>query len=106
MARRAKGAPRMQASQPNLFLRDDTLLGICQGLGDDFGFNPLWLRILFAAGLIWNPVYDIGAYLALGSLVLLTRLIVPNPRASKAAAAAGAPAEAANANAEALPVAA
>jgi phage shock protein C len=98
----------MQASQPNLFLRDDNLLGVCQAIGDDFGFNPLWLRILFASALIWNPVYDISAYLALGAVVLLSRLIVPNPRARKAAAApAGeAPVEAANANAQALPVAA
>ncbi len=96
----------MQASQPNLFLRDDTLLGVCQGLGEDFGFNPLWLRIVFAAALIWNPVYDIGAYLALGSVVLVSRLIVRNPRPAKVSAEAEAPAAAANGNAEALPVAA
>ena len=96
----------MQASQPNLFLRDDTLLGVCQGIGDDFGFNPLWLRILFAAALIWNPVYDVGAYLALGSVVLLSRLIVRNPRPAKTSAEAEAPVAAANGNAEALPVAA
>ena len=73
----------MQASQPNLFLRDDTLLGVCQGIGDDFGFNPLWLRIAFAAALIWNPVYDVSAYLALGAVVLVSRLIVRNPRSAK-----------------------
>jgi len=95
----------MQASSPNLFLRDDTLLGVCQGLGEDFGFNPLWLRILFAAGLIWNPVYDISAYLALGAIVLVSRLIIRNPRAAKTVVAAE-PVQAANANAEALPVAA
>jgi len=95
----------MQASQPNLFLRDDTLLGVCQAIGDDFGFSPLWLRIAFAAALIWNPMYDIGAYLALGAVVLLSRLIVRAPRRPKAATAA-APAEAANANADALAVAA
>jgi phage shock protein C len=96
----------MQASQPNLFLRDDTLLGVCQGIGDDFGFNPLWLRIAFAAALIWNPVYDVSAYLALGAVVLVSRLIVRNPRSATAAAEAAAPADAANANAEALAVAA
>ena len=95
----------MQASSPNLFLRDDTLLGVCQGLGEDFGFSPVWLRILFAAGLIWNPVYDISAYLALGAIVLVSRLIVRNPRAAKKVAEAE-PVQAANANAEALRVAA
>ena len=95
----------MQASSPNLFLRDDTLLGVCQGLGEDFGFSPVWLRILFAAGLIWNPVYDISAYLALGAIVLVSRLIVRNPRPAKTVVEA-ASAEATNANAEALPIAA
>lgn len=97
----------MQASQPNLFLRDDNLLGVCQGIGEDFGINPLWLRIPFAAALIWNPVYDISAYLALGAVVLVSRLLVPKPRRSKAVVArTEAPAEAANAEAEALPIAA
>src|SRR3954471_6858756 len=96
----------MQASSPNLFLRDDNLLGVCQGLGEDFGFNPLWLRILFAAGLIWNPVYDIGAYLALGTIVLVSRLIVRNPRQPKAAVPVEARSETANAEQEALPIAA
>ena len=65
----------------------------------------MWLRILFAAGLIWNPVYDISAYLALGVVVLVSRLIVRNPRAAKKVAEAE-PVQAANANAEALRVAA
>ena len=97
----------MQVSKPNPLLRDDTLLGVCQAIGDDFGFSPVWLRVLFGAGLIWNPVYDISAYLALGAVVLLSRLIVRNPRQPKAAKAAAAPAEAAAAvEPEALPIAA
>ena len=96
----------MQASHPNLVLRDDTLLGVCQAIGDDFGFNPLWLRIIFASGLIWNPVYDISAYLALGAIVLVSRLIVRTPRQPRAAAPSEARTEAANVNAEALSVAA
>ncbi|MDB5694146.1 MAG: hypothetical protein JWO81_3209, partial [Alphaproteobacteria bacterium] len=35
----------MQSPQPALPFRDDNILGICQAVGDDFGFNPLWLRI-------------------------------------------------------------
>jgi len=96
----------MQVSNPNPFLRDDTMLGVCQAIGEDFGFSPVWLRVLFGAGLIWNPVYDISAYLALGAIVLVSRLIVRNPRRPKAAVAATAPAETAAAGPEALPIAA
>jgi phage shock protein PspC (stress-responsive transcriptional regulator) len=60
----------------NLLTRNDTLLGICQGLGEDFGFNPLWLRIVFATGLLWNPTVMVAGYLGLGVLVLASRLIV------------------------------
>ena len=72
----------MQANQGNLLTRDDTILGVCQGLGEDLGFNPLWLRIAFAVLLYLNPVAAIGGYFGLGVIVLATRLLVPNPRRS------------------------
>lgn len=81
----------MHSPQPSLFTRDDTLLGVCQGLGEDLGFNPLWLRVAFAGSLDWKPAAVVGAYLALGVVVLLSRLISPNPRL---AAAPDEPAEA------------
>lgn len=71
----------MQDVQGNLFTRNDTLLGVCEGLGEDLGINPTWLRIAFAVPLIWNPVAAIAAYLAAGVIVLATRLIFPKPRA-------------------------
>ena len=79
----------MQTVQPALPMRDHTVLGVCEGLGEDFGFNPVYLRIVFGACLVWQPVYDIGIYLALGSLVLISRLLVPTRRipASDAGAA-------------------
>jgi phage shock protein PspC (stress-responsive transcriptional regulator) len=70
----------MQSQQPALPFRDDNILGICQAVGDDFGFNPLWLRIAFAALLIWQPAMVVGAYLALGLVVAFSRLLVPNRR--------------------------
>jgi phage shock protein C len=70
----------MQSPQPSLPMRDDNLLGICQALGDDFGFNPLWLRIAFACFLIWNPEIVVGVYLGLGLVVAFSRWLVPNPR--------------------------
>jgi phage shock protein PspC (stress-responsive transcriptional regulator) len=27
--------------QPSLIARDETFLGVCAGLGEDFGINPL-----------------------------------------------------------------
>jgi phage shock protein PspC (stress-responsive transcriptional regulator) len=98
----------MQTSQPSLIARDHTLLGVCEAIGEDFGFNPLFLRVPFAALLLLSPTAVIGAYLALGLLVLLTRLVAPNPRsaADSRPAAAAEPAAAANETAEELAVAA
>lgn len=70
----------MQSSKPNLVTRDDTLLGVCEALGEDFGFNPLWLRIALGGLFIWNPVAVIGGYLVAGAIVLLSRKLSPNPR--------------------------
>ncbi len=98
----------MQTSQPNLIARDHTLLGVCEAIGEDFGFNPMFLRVPFAALLLLSPTAVIGAYLALGVLVLLTRLVSPNPRPAAQArpAAAAEPAPAANEVAEDMAVAA
>jgi phage shock protein PspC (stress-responsive transcriptional regulator) len=67
----------MHAAQPSLPARDDTLLGICQGLGEDFGFNPLWLRLALGASLLWNPPAVLAVYAGLGVLVLFSRLAFP-----------------------------
>jgi len=67
----------MPASQPSLFRRDDTFFGVCQGLAGDFGFNPLYLRILFAPLVLWNPAVAFGTYAVLGLLVALSRWIYP-----------------------------
>ena len=54
------------------------LFGICARIGEDFGFNPLWLRLAFAGALILNPVAVIGTYFALGAVVLTSRMLFPN----------------------------
>ncbi|MBB3763717.1 PspC domain-containing protein [Sphingomicrobium lutaoense] len=64
----------------NLLTRNDTLLGICQGLGEDFGFNPLWLRLAFIAPLFWFPAQMVALYLGLGLVVLVSRLLFPARR--------------------------
>ena len=81
----------MQEFQPALPMRDHTVLGVCEGLGEDFGFNPIYLRIVFAALLVWQPVYVVGAYLALGLLVLVSRLLVPSRRPTGAVGGSTAP---------------
>ena len=86
----------MQTSQQPLWARDHTLLGVCEALGEDFGFNPLFLRIPLAVLLLWNPSVVVGTYLALGVLVLATRWAVPNPRRAAEARSKSEPAAAAN----------
>ncbi len=84
----------MQTSQPSLIARDHTILGVCEALGEDFGFNPMFLRVPLAALLLLNPTAVVCTYLALGVLVLLTRWIAPNPRPAVRPAAAAEPAPA------------
>ena len=70
--------PEIAAAKPNLMIRSDTMLGICQGLGDDFGFNPDFLRVALGVVLVWKPWLAIGAYLAIGVVVLASRLLFPS----------------------------
>lgn len=62
----------------NLMLRNDTILGVCEALGQDFGINPTWLRVAFCAPIFWNPALVVGAYLGLGVLVAVTRFAAPD----------------------------
>jgi len=68
-----------QENQVALPLRSHTILGVCEAIGEDFGFNPTFLRIPFAASVLYSPLLAIGAYLALGLVVLASRLIFPKP---------------------------
>jgi phage shock protein C len=66
-------------NKPVFFGREDTMLGICEAVGQDFGFNPNWLRIGFGTVLVLNPIAVIASYFALGLLVFASRMIVKNP---------------------------
>ena len=70
-----------QVSQTALPLRNHNILGVCEAIGEDFGFNPVLLRIPFAASVLWSPLIAIGAYFALGAVVLVSRLLFPKPKA-------------------------
>lgn len=81
----------MEDAKPNLFTRDDTLFGVCQGIAEDCGFNPLWLRLALTPVLFVSPIGAVGAYAAAGLVVLASRLLFPDPRPAPAAAAAARP---------------
>lgn len=96
-----------QSSQAWLIARDDTFFGVCQGLGEDLGFSPQWLRIAFALLLFWNPLAAVGGYAAAGLVVLLSRLIAPAPRTASVEAEAPADQDRADSEqADPLPIAA
>ena len=63
---------------PNPLTRADTLLGVCQAIGEDMGFNPTLLRIGFAAMLFWKIELAVAAYLGLGLVALAVRLLLPS----------------------------
>jgi phage shock protein C len=60
-------------------LRAHTILGVCEAIGEDFGFNPILLRIPLAASVIVSPMIAFGVYFALGAAVLASRLLFPRP---------------------------
>ena len=76
------------AAQPNVFTRDDTFFGVCQAIGEDFGFSPNWLRLAIGVGLLFAPLATLGAYLGAAVLVGFSRLLAPDRRRAEPAPAA------------------
>lgn len=68
----------MPSARTNLFTRPDTMFGVCQGLGEDFGFNPNYLRLTLPLPLFLYPVATIAGYLAVGLIVLIVHWLIPN----------------------------
>lgn len=73
-----------EKKQPNMMMRNDTILGVCQSLGEDFGFNPNFLRVALILPLFWFPVEMIALYFGLGLVVLASRVIFPVKKAAPA----------------------
>lgn len=73
------------AAQPSLLRRPHTVLGVCEGLGEDFGFNPVYLRVAFAIGIYFAPAAVVAAYLGLGAVLAFARWAYPVPSATPAA---------------------
>lgn len=66
--------------------RNDTILGVCEAIGQDFGFHPNWLRVALASLVYFAPVAVIGGYLALGVVVAITRWVAPDQAAPQPSA--------------------
>lgn len=75
----------MEHDHSNVFRRRDTFFGICEATGQDFGFNPLWLRLALVAPLFFFPVETFAAYFGLGAIILIARLRYPAAAANVAA---------------------
>lgn len=68
----------MTDPQPQkLFARSDTFFGVCEAIGQDFGFNPNWLRVAFAVPLLYSPVVAIAAYIVVGLIVAASHFAFP-----------------------------
>lgn len=76
------------SSARSIVARDDTLLGVCFALGEDFGFNPVFLRALLAVIVLWSLPAALAVYASLGALVAVSRWIAPNPLPAELAAGA------------------
>jgi hypothetical protein len=61
-------------------------LGVCEAIGEDFGFNPTFLRVPLAGAVLYSIPLAIAAYFALGAIVLASRLLFPKPKAVAPAA--------------------
>ena len=67
----------------SVIAREDTLLGVCQAIGEDFGFNPVYLRILFAIILFLSPIGAFAGYAVLGAVVAFSRWMAPVPASAE-----------------------
>ncbi len=75
----------MATAKGNLFLRNDTIFGVCEGLGQDLGIHPNIFRIALAVGITVAPAIMIGIYAGMAVIVLASRLLFPDRRAAVAA---------------------
>lgn len=66
-----------QENQVALPLRSHTILGVCEAIGEDFGFNPTFLRVPLAAMVLYSIPLAAALYLGLGVIVLASRLLFP-----------------------------
>lgn len=61
-------------------LGPEALFGVCQAIGEDLGFNPLYLRMALLTLLFFSATAMIGTYVMLGGAVALSRWLFPRPK--------------------------
>jgi len=65
-------------------LRAHTILGVCEAIGEDFGFNPLWLRLAFIAPVFFAPMAAFAVYLGLGVIIAASRWLTRDKKTAEA----------------------
>ena len=95
----------IMTDQTPLPLRNDTILGVCEAIGQEFGFNPLWLRLAFIPPLFFSITFTLAAYLGLGLIVAATRWLAADKVADTPKQLASSPSANVEAD-EAMPLAA
>lgn len=68
----------MQFIRNSIFTRPDTMLGVCQALGEDLRINPNWFRVGLALIVVVNFYAAFAAYGALAVVALVSRVVFPN----------------------------
>ena len=94
----------MQFIRNSIFTRSDTMLGVCQALGEDLGISPNWFRVGLALIVVVNFGAAFAAYGALALIVLASRILFPNSRKAETEVAPAAAEKAAAPVIEAAPV--
>lgn len=65
--------------------RPDNLFGVCHAIGEAFGFNPIYLRLLVVLGLLLNFELALLIYAGAGIAVLVASLLTRGGNARSAA---------------------
>jgi hypothetical protein len=53
---------------------------VCEAIGEDFRFNPTFLRVPLAASVLYSPMWSVIVYFALGAIVLASRVLFPKAK--------------------------
>ncbi|HJR83368.1 MAG TPA: PspC domain-containing protein [Sphingomicrobium sp.] len=65
------------ANEQALNSNPDSLFGVCQAIGEDFGFNPFFLRLGFLGLGFFSIPATVSAYALLGIGVAASRWLFP-----------------------------
>ena len=60
----------------------DNLFGICHAIGEAFGFNPIYLRLVLVLGVLFDFELALSLYFGAGVAVLVANLLTRRGRAA------------------------